>query len=92
MILTAAQSGGVPMPNQVEHLDVGDREAQLAVYVPNLDDLAAWSTWLDAPIVTADQVMESGRVHCSVDGVMFDHRLRVICMFIPALDLDGVPA
>lgn len=92
MILTAAQSGEVPLPDQIEHIVLGQNEAQLAIYVANLDHLSAWSTWLEEPINVADQVMESGRVHCSVDGEIFDHRIRVICMFAPAAEFEQVPA
>jgi hypothetical protein len=80
MILTAAQSGDVPLPDQVEHIMLGGDEVNLVFYVATIDDLSAWATWLEAPITVADDVMPSGRVHCSVDGQLFDHPLRVICM------------
>lgn len=91
MLLQAAQACEMPMPDQIEHLILGRGETQLALYVANLDYLAAWSTWLEEPITVGDHVMDSGRVHCSVDGVMFDHPIRVICMFAP-VDEIAVPA
>jgi len=92
MLLQAALACEIPMPDQIEHLMLGQGEAQLAIYVANLDHLATWSTWLEEPIKVADQVMASGRVHCSVDGVMFDHPIRVICMFAPIEEVAEVSA
>lgn len=84
MLLQAAQSCEIPLPDQIEHIVHHDGEAELAFYVSNLDALAAWSTWLEEPIACAEQLMPSGRVHASIDGVMFDQKIRVICMFVPA--------
>lgn len=91
MILQSAQSCEIPPPDQIEILNLGGAAAQLAVYVKNLDDLTAWSRWLDQPINVGEKIMNSGRIHCSIDGEKFDHALRVICMFTPT-QLAAVPA
>lgn len=86
MILTAAHSGDVPIPDHVHLVTLDETETLLSVFVSSFEDLAAWSTWLEEPIKVSDGATDSGRLHCSVDGLMFDHRVRAICMHAPVGD------
>lgn len=90
MILTAAQAGAVPLPEHVWHTQLRDGAVRLTFHVAGLDDLAAWSTWLEEPLVVAEEVTEAGLLHCSVDGVLFDAQVRVLCM-VPADAIEAVP-
>jgi hypothetical protein len=73
-ILKAARYGAVPIPTAVEILDLHSTST-LTFYVRNLDDLTAWSIWLDEPI---SETVIGTRVHHKVDGEMFDQPLRVL--------------
>jgi hypothetical protein len=90
IILTDARKAGVPLPRTVEQLHLDDQsEAQLVFYVRNLTDLAAWSAWIEAPISTSPYVMASGRVHSSVEGRLFDHNVRAVCLFVPSSEVPA---
>lgn len=90
MILTAAQAGEVPLPEHVWHTQLRDGAVRLTFHVAGLDDLSAWSTWLEEPLVVSDEPTEAGLLHCSVDGVLFDAPIRVLCM-VPVGDNEQVP-
>lgn len=90
VILTDAVKSGLPLPRTVEQLYLDDQsEAQLVFYVRNLDELSAWATWLDEPIETSPYLMASGRVHSSVEGRMYDHNVRAVCLFVPAGEVSA---
>ncbi len=90
VVLTDAHKAGLPLPRTVEQLYLDDvTEAQLVFYVRNLEDLAAWSLWLEAPISTSPYVMASGRVHSSAEGRMYDHNVRAVCLFVPACEIPA---
>jgi hypothetical protein len=91
IILTDAHKAGLPLPRSVGHMDVDDgvSEAQLVFYLRSLDDLDHWSVWLEEPIRTTPYLMPTGKVHSSVEGRLFDHNVRAVCLFVPSSEVPA---
>jgi len=67
-ILTAAEAGDLPMPDQVQVMDLHTK-ATLTLFLRSLEDLTHWSIWLDEPIDTG---------HGVHDGEMLGQPVRVV--------------
>lgn len=74
IVLTAALAGDLPMPDQVQIMDL-HASSKVTFFVRNLDELTAWAVWLDEVIETQPI---AGRLHHCVDGEIFDQALRVL--------------
>lgn len=81
-LLRTAEDAGLPLPSSAEvygyaphYLELVD-VGHISMLVAGLDELSAWSTWLDEPIDdTADPY--HGKIHCHVRGMAGPIPVRV---------------
>lgn len=91
-LLRTAEDAGLPLPSSAEAYGYAPHDLELpdvghmSLLVRSLDELSAWSTWLDEPIDdTADPYR--GKIHCHVRGTVGPILVRVttlVAAVVPA--------